>query len=157
MRNLNLEWSGRRLLGRELAMPVVKASMRTVAHGRPISVTLWRTDGSGLQIQSVMHDIADRLEVGVLAFRSVDSPLPDERMVDLPPAFVGQISVSKLTITESGVCAESGLTLEASDGSQVVVIAGVNPYTLAVRGVVDQPHVFEPEYPLANYIAVPLV
>ena len=141
---------------RELKVPVLRVSVRAATHGRPISVTLWRSDGTGMQIQSAMHDIAERLEVGVLAFSLVDSLLPDELVVELPPAFGGPIKVTKLTIVESGVRAESGILLEASDGSQVVVVAGANPYTLAVRGVVDQPHVFEPEYPLINYMAVPL-
>ncbi len=156
MSDLNFVWSGRVPLARELAVPVLRVSVRAAAHGRPISVTLWRGDGSGLQIRSAMHDIGERLEVGVLTFRLVDSLLPDERVVELSPAFGGPTKVIKLAIVESGARAESGMILEASDGSQVVVVAGANPYTLAVRGVLDQPHVFEPEYPLTNYMAVPL-
>jgi hypothetical protein len=56
---------------------------------------------------------------------------------------------------ESGTSAESGVVLSAAD-DQIVIVAGVFPYTLAVDGLLLAPHVFQPEYPMERYLRTPL-
>lgn len=157
MSTLEYSWCESASLLTQLVVPVERASIRTAAHGRPITLTLWRHDGTGLRIRARMHDIADRIEIGVLDFSLADSADADETFVDLPSSFSGPIQVSRLIIIEAGMTAESGVVLETSDGNRIVVTAGANPYTLAVKGVVDTPHVFEPEYPLNRYSPRPYV
>lgn len=52
---------------------------------------------------------------------------------------------------------ESGIVLKASDGSEVVVVAGAFPYFLALSGVLPAPYSFQPEYPLDQYSRIPSV
>jgi hypothetical protein len=104
-----------------------------------------------------MQDLAERMEVGVLVFDVVDAPFPEERAVELPAAFDGPIEVTKLLIVESGTCVESGVVFKGKDDARIVAVAGANPHTIAVHGIVDWPHVFEPEYPMESYIAAPLI
>jgi hypothetical protein len=103
-----------------------------------------------------MHDVGERLELGVLAFDLVTSPYPDECFIDLSEGFDSHILCSKLIISESGSTAESGVILSGSGRSQIVVVAGAYPCSLGVDGVIDLPHVFEPEYPLDDYVKVPV-
>jgi hypothetical protein len=156
MDDLAFDWNGDASLASELAVPIRRVSLRTAAHGRPISLILWRSDGSGLRIQSQMKDLAERTEVGVLAFGLVDAPFPDERLVDLPAASEGPIVVTKLLIAESGSYAESGVVLKGANDLQIVAVAGASPYTIAVKGVADWPQVFEPQYPVESYVSAPL-
>lgn len=149
-------WTGNAPLAEELGTSVCRASVRTAAHGRPIALTLWRSNGSGLRIQSQMKDLAERTEVGVLAFDLVDAPFADEKMVDLPSAFSGVIEVFKLSIDESGTSAESGIELKTRSEAGLVVVAGASPYTIAIKGVIHAPHAFEPEYPEESYVVAPM-
>jgi hypothetical protein len=103
-----------------------------------------------------MHDVAERVEVGVLNFEPVCTPAPDETMVDVALAFQGEVAVSKLVVFESGASAESGVVLRASNGKEMVIVAGVFPYSIAVLGMGSMPHIFEPEYQLDRYKRVPI-
>jgi hypothetical protein len=100
-----------------------------------------------------MHDVAERREVGVLNFERVSAPQPDETIAAVTLAFLGEIAVSKLVIHESGTTAESGVILRAH-GEEIVIVAGVYPYSLAVLGVVSMPHIFHPEYKIDRYTRV---
>ena len=60
--------------------------------------------------------------------------------------------VAKLLILESGIEVESGFELSAKTGEEIVVVAGVYPYSLALKGVSPLPHFFEPDYPLEQYL-----
>lgn len=157
MTNLQFSWGGSTILTTQLVVPIVRVSVRTAAHGRPIAITLWRPDASGLHIQSTMHDLANRIEVGVLHFTLVESVGAEELVVGLPSSFVNGLKATKLVIAEGGSIAESGVLLEATDGRQIAIVAGASPYTLAISGVFDMPHMFEPEYPLNSYSPVPLL
>lgn len=114
-------------------------------------MSLWRLDGTGIRIQSNMNDISERAEVGVLAFALVKASEPDEIKKKLPSSFKSPSRVSKLVITEQYCEAESGVVLTAADGKEIIIVAGAYPHTLAIDGIVSQPHIFEPEYPLAEY------
>jgi hypothetical protein len=46
---------------------------------------------------------------------------------------------------------ESGVVLSARDGGELVIVAGAFPYSLAILGIGEAPHHFEPEYPLNSY------
>ena len=147
-------WSESTGLAQRLFKPVKRMSIRTAAHGRPISVTLWHSDGTGLLIQSTMRDVAERREVGVLDFAIAGVAEDDEKNLDIPASFISGVKASKLVINESGKTAESGIVLEASDGQEIVVVAGAYPYSLAVSSLSSMPHGFEPEYPLETYTRV---
>ena len=123
---------------------------------RPMFVTLWRSEDTGLRMYTEMHDVAERREVGVLHLEQVSTPQPDDRFVTVSPTFENEIIVSKLLIRESGVEAESGVVFTTRAGDEIVVVAGAHPYALAVRGVSTLPRIFEPEYPLDRYLRLPI-
>jgi len=157
MRELEFAWHERESLGAQLRGGFRRISTRTASHGKPIAVTLWRLDGSGLQIQSRMHDVAERLEVGVLEFMRIAQTGAVETALDLPKEFAERISVNKLLIDLDGPTAESGVALENRLGEEIIVVAGAYPYTLAISApLVGGIAPFEPEYPLAQYRRVAL-
>jgi hypothetical protein len=102
-----------------------------------------------------MHDVAERIEVGVLSFSDVLMPDDNEVFIDTP-AFLDRIEPSKLTIKESGFSAESGIVLRASNGEAIVLLAAAYPYGLAVQGLLREPYLFRPEYSLEHYISTPM-
>ena len=155
MSTLSFVWAGLTPLFLELSKPLKQISVDRF-HGRPMSVTLWRQDGTGLRVSSEMHDVAERKEVGLLQFGCVSLPKDNETIMDIPAAFNSPITVFKLVIHESGASVESGMVLKASDGSEIVVVAGAYPHFLALGGVLPAPYTFEPEYPLDQYSRVPL-
>jgi hypothetical protein len=155
MNNLSFVWAGPTPLAAELSKPIKQVSLG-FDHGRPMSVTLWRSDGTGLRLYLQMHDVAEWREVGVLNFEHVSAPQPDETIADVVPPFHGEIVVSKLIIQESGASAESGVLLKASNGDEFIIVAGVFPYSLAVSGLLSLPDIFKPEYSIDRYIRVPL-
>ena len=161
MSHLAFAWRETGSLATELTAAVVRASLMTVVD-RPHRLTLWRADGIGLRICSRRHDIAERIEIGVLGFELVSEEKEDTRPspsanrssfinIDIPAAFNGRNRATKLVISESGTTAESGFILTASDGAEIVIISGVYPYSLAVKGIGSMPHGFEPEYDLECY------
>ena len=155
MNTLSFVWAGPTPLVLELSKPLRQISVEFEPHGWPIFVTFWRQDGTGLRLYSEMRDVAERREVGLLKFEYVSSPKDSETVVDLPSAFNGPIDVFKLVIHESGASVESGVVLKASDDSEIVVVAGVFPYCLALQGVLRSPYTFTPEYPLDQYSRIP--
>ena len=155
MNNLSFEWAEPNSLVAELCKPIKQVFLEFGPHGRPIFVTLWRSDGTGLRLHSEMHDVAERKEVGVLKFDRVFVPPSDKQIVDVPATFDHDVRASKLIIQESGTRAESGVILKAGS-DEIVAVAGAYPYSLAVSGVTSMPHIFEPEYPIELYTRVPL-
>jgi hypothetical protein len=149
--DLTFVWEGPGPLAAQLTVGVLRASSTTAAHLRPDSVTLWRSDGRGVRIRSRMHDLAERVEVGVLEFSMVGAAEEGEMSTILPTSFIGHLRVTKLVISESGTTAESGIVLKAGDGQEIIITAGAYPYTLAVKGIFSSPHAFEPEYPIEAY------
>ena len=71
--------------------------------------------------------------------------------IDVPDSFKRNVKTSKLVITDDGTTAESGIVLQASDGQEIIIVAGVYPYSLAISSVSFMPHGFEPKYPLDAY------
>jgi hypothetical protein len=155
MKHLLFAWTDPTPLAAELSKPVKRISIE-LGHPKngPMFATLWRPDGAGLRLYSQMHDVAERREVGVLNFQRVPTPRPNETIVEAAAAFRGEIVVSKLIIVESGTSAESGVILKASTGDEIVIVAGVAPYSLAVRVAPSPPDLFNPEYPIDRYSRV---
>jgi hypothetical protein len=154
MRTLSFAWAEDAPLASEVAKPLTGISVIFFhAAWGPYHLTLWRKDGTGLRLSSEMHDVAIRSEVGVLRFEPVSAPLTGEVFADLPPAFHRSVDASKLTIREANAVAESGISIIASDGSEIVVVASAGPCCLAVLGALTSlPHIFEPEYPMEQYV-----
>jgi hypothetical protein len=158
MTHLSFEWSGPDPLASELRKPLTGISIDAFypAWG-PVTVTLLRSDGTGLKLFSRMHNVAERLEVGVLNFELVLERAGTETVLQISPSFSAVSVASKLVIHEADTTAESGLAITASDGNEIIVVASAGPCHLAVGGVSSSiPHLFEPEYPLDQYVRVPV-
>jgi hypothetical protein len=152
------KWEGSTSLSVELSKPLRGVSVEFEPHGSPMFINLWRTDGTGLKLNSEMHDAAESREVGVLCFSYLSAPEHNGTFADLASAFKLQISVSKLIIHESDTTAESGVILRADDDNELIIVPSAKPYCLAIGGgiLASTPHIFEPEYPLDRYERVPL-
>lgn len=138
----------------EVARPFEKVALGFAQHGRPISISLCRKDGSALVVNSTSYDIASRVEVGGLCFKLEEKYEKANNGVAFGFDFHGGKGVSKYLICEDGVVVECGVQFTCEE-QELIVLAGVNPYTLAIRGVVQGPHFFEPEYPLSQYRVEP--
>lgn len=103
-----------------------------------------------------MVTLAARREVGVLQFRNVSALAEGEIEHAVPEAFRKSVALTKLIIVEGGNTAETGVILEAFGGQQIIVTAGVAPYTLSVKGIGRESELFSPEYPLNQYSRVPM-
>jgi len=152
MHTLSFSWNEKTSLLKELAKPISRASINCDNTGRPFWLTLWRADGTGLRIKSSMHDLAERVEVGVLMFNFIDAIPDGEKIIDLPEEFNQENSILKLSIIESGFKAESGIIIKGMNDLKIIVVAGVMPYSIAINGLYDGPRMFEPEYQIKNYI-----
>src|SRR5437016_3354400 len=98
MSHLAFAWDETSSLATQLTAAVVRASLMTAAD-RPHLLTLWRADGTGLRLYSRTHDIAERVEIGVLKFELVSKGNDDTKRspkrtnrsslinIDLPTSF----------------------------------------------------------------------
>src|ERR1700686_2295271 len=102
MNTLSFSWGEPTSLAAELAKPLKHVFVEFMPHGEPITLTLWRSDDTGLRINSQMHDLAERTEVGVLSFAYNSEPPTEGKAVRVASVFERHISVSKLVIEESG-------------------------------------------------------
>jgi hypothetical protein len=156
MENLAYGWEGSHPLAVEVTKPITHVSVYFDEHSRPMDITLWRADGSGLTIFSEMHDIADRVEIGILRFEQTKSLQGNRVVLPIALEFRQRIDAFKLTVHESGVLAESGIVLRAQCNREITIVAAAMPCFIAIKGVVEQPNIFEPEYPIENYERVPI-
>lgn len=140
----------------ELRRGINNVSIQTDAHGLPFAITLWQSKGVGTKIESLMHDLAERVEVGVLSATRVDELNADEVLVDVSSDFSENLILTKLVIDVELHRLESGLILTGRHGRQIVIVPGAYPYSLAILGLGDAPHRFEPEYPLDLYLRLPV-
>jgi hypothetical protein len=142
-------------LADEFAQGFISMSLDRLPHGVPIAIFLWRADGTGLKIQSVMYDIAERLEIGALEFSRVTEKGRELPAFDLPEEFRVGVKAAKLVLSTSGVTADSGVLLRGSHGDELVMVAGAQPYTIAVKASFIRER-FEPEYELSTYLQEPI-
>ncbi|MEM5299644.1 hypothetical protein VSR82_35735 [Burkholderia sp. JPY481] len=153
MKHLNFALHQIDSLGEQLSGGFVRLSLVFAAHGRPISVKLWRSDGTGIRVRCRMYDVAERVEHGVLEFEPLAENGGDDAVIDLPDDMHGKCTVAKLVLNDDGVVCESGLVIRGSRGGELIVVAGVYPHTLAVN-VAKAFGPFEPEYPMEKYARV---
>jgi hypothetical protein len=106
-------------------------------------------------IFSRMHDVAERLEVGVLNFRSVTDLDEDAISVDFRPQLVPYRGC-KLVVEEAETRLESGLKLYFQNGQDLLILPAAFPLHLAVSGSCIQDRNTTSEYPIENYEAVEL-
>jgi len=156
VKNLTYGWDGSGPLSVEVTKPIKYVSIEFEPHGKPMYIALWRPDGSGLRVHSEACEIAKRMKIGVLRFRHFKSPSGSEVMLPVAPEFSQRVDAFKLAVHESGVTAESGILLRATNGGEITIVAAAFPFMIAVSGVVERPHIFEPEYPMKNYERFPI-
>lgn len=135
-----------------LAQGISRVSIQADPNGLPFAVTLWHNSTAGTLIESAMHDLAERIEVGVLSATRVDVPAEKDVFIEVPSEFSGHLKLTKLLIDVQSRRLESGIVLTSQNGRELVVVAGAYPYSLAIHGLGDAYHRFEPEYPLDNYL-----
>ncbi len=154
MNHLPFAWTGQIPLAAELGKPIERISIELGfgSVGRPQAVTLWRPDSTGLQICSEMHDIAERLEVGVLSFSPISTHTDAAQFANAPASFKSNFEVFKMVIDESDTTAESGLVIRAVDGHELIVVASASPCYLWTSGVFVMENNHIPEYPLDQYV-----
>lgn len=140
-------WEGKGDFHNALYSPIQRASI-SVLVDRPSELFLWHSDGSCLRIANQMHDLADRVEVGSLAFGD-KGPSDNVRFeVDI---CANALLIEKLILVEKNVSIESGIAIKLAATRELVVVPGAYPYTLAIDGLFDEPHAFEPEYQMSRY------
>jgi len=158
MNRFSFAWQEKDSLAEQLARGIESISISVAFSEKPIAVTLWRGDGSGLRIRSKMHEIAERCEVGVLEFSKIWTSAHSEMKISLPVSFRDHLNLRKMTIIERGIVAGSGVLFESHNKEEIVVIAGAYPHTLAIRipslAVMPTLPAFEPEYPMESYQSV---
>src|SRR3954463_15510225 len=134
----------------EFARGFKRVSIKRAARNLPYAVVLWHLAGEGLKVQSVMHDIAERLEVGALEFSRITETVSETSEFDLSDEFGIGLNASKLVLSIDGATIESGVVLQGTRGNEILLVAGVSPYTIAIRApFFTEP--FEPAYPLSEY------
>lgn len=157
MGDFRYKWGLANPLAAEVSKPIRGISIESFGPlNMPHFLTLWRPDGSGLRVHAEMRQIAERMEIGVLCFEHLKSPSGSEVMLPIDSEFHQQVDAFKLVIHESGVTAESGILMRVRNGSEIAIVAGAFPFTIAVKGVVEQPHIFEPEYPMEDFERLPI-
>jgi hypothetical protein len=153
MGRISFGWKETEALVNELRQPIKRLSIESTG-GKLVYITLWRPDETGLLVHSDMQDVAERREVGILQFSRVHEVEPQESVIEAPVAFRERLSVHKLIIRESGVECESGVVLQADTGEAITILAGVAPCSMAVQGVTWPGYIFQPEYPLEQYLRI---
>lgn len=155
MNRLPFIWSENFPLLDELELGFCKLSCGLTKNCGLFCVTLWKENGLGIRVRNQMFDLEDRLEVGVLAFEVTNNINYDEIYINTERSPNNHFSVARLEIICVGNIVESGMVLTRLDGSELVVVAGSFPYSLAIQGVGDDPNYFSPEYDMSEYTRVP--
>jgi hypothetical protein len=111
---------------------------------------LYRDDGSGLRFSNRMVNLAERLEVGVLHIQRASSNHKPKELIKLPTDYFQGLSPQKLVLNTEFASLESGLVLTTNKGTEIVIVAGASPYTVAVKADFISTK-FEPEYSINTY------
>ena len=134
-----------------LAHGISRVSIQSYANGLPFAITLWQNTASGTRVESAMHDLAERIEVGVLSATRVSKPAENDVFVEVPSELASHLELTRLFVDVESHRLESGVILTSRNGGELVIVAGAYPYSLAIHGLGEAPHRFEPEYPLGAY------
>ncbi len=70
-------------------------------HGKVETVSFWTDRANGVRVHSNMHDVAEKIEVGVLSFELTSQTAEGEQLVQFDHLLTPYL-VSKLTVLESG-------------------------------------------------------
>lgn len=134
-----------------------RISVVQTMHVNPLEVIIWMSLGSGLRIRSRMHDVAERVEIGVLEFSQAIRPDWSSYLetVELTREFQEKVSVGKLMLEYERTRIECGLTFEGNKGGRVIIVPSDYPGALAIEGT-NLRFRFGPEYPLGQYKVAPL-
>jgi len=152
-------------LSDEFARGFKSMSIEKLAQNLIAAVYLWHADGTGLKVQSELHDIVDWIEVGALKFSRVTGPVSGvsgigvcETVVseiNLPEEFCTGLKASKLVLCTHGVIIESGVVLENGNRNTIILVACADPYMIAVQAPFYT-GTFDPEYNLSEYYRKPI-
>jgi len=155
---LGFGFAGLSSLHEEICRPFTEMTVTLDRVRTPTELVLWRKDDTGLKIRSKMHDLAEKVEVGILQFATTtrtNEIEPDgywetaERFS--AKVFDGPNSISKLVVDESGYSCESGILVTSISGKELVVVADVFPCHIAVLGIEGLSSASKPEYGMARY------
>jgi hypothetical protein len=110
--------------------------------------------GTTLEVRNVMHQVAERIEVGSLRFSRVNEVV--QREPDLVVALQSEepMSIGKLVVSESGVTVESGIRLHSdytNEAQTIDILPADAPFMLFVGGLPGGREVGVPEYPIQAY------
>lgn len=122
------------------------------AYYGPRTATLWLSTGEGFQISSVMEEIAESAEIGILQFHRVLQPSPEETFFDLPWTFKNGGTVTKLVIKQNNDHAESGILLRSNAGDELVIVPASFPRHIYIGGIPLPSQEATPEYSLSRYL-----
>lgn len=152
MTKIPFVWRERGSLLENLFQPFDHLAIQLDVIQRPVAVRLGHRHAIATHIHSTMHHVAKRIELGILEFTKSNDRYGNELNVDVPETFGAVLAIDKLAIDEQDVVAESGIAFRNARGEEIVIVAGAQPYGLAIRipwsGVLVQ---FDPEYPLSRY------
>jgi len=157
MKRLNFSATGIESIFEELHKPIVGISTQKIASDVIIALIFWHQDGTGVRCRSNMHDVAPRIELGVLDFAKIRSNRDKECEGFLDgglPSF-DTLEVLLMTIEAGGVVAESGMVLRSAS-SRIMVACGAAPYSLAVYDSRFPDRDFLPEYKISEYKEEPM-
>jgi hypothetical protein len=129
---------------------LLRVSLERANHGRPFSICLWPENGSGIRVQSTMHDLGPRLEVGSLVFSKAECDDGTSEAISLPNCFHGELELERLLYVDETSIVESGLVMMAPTGEELIIVSGAFPYTVEIS-IVGSNQDFQPENPLASY------
>ncbi len=102
-----------------------------------------------------MHDVAEKLEVGVMNFTSVEVIDQTSRVFDFDPSLKVKAGY-KLLLREVEIALESGLKLEFEAGTELIVCPAAFPCFLAISGNCLPEIRTVPEYKSEAYEAIPM-
>lgn len=149
---VRLVWSGRGNLAERLRVPFSRMHALYASHGRPIKLILAWDSRDHVSVQSEMHDVGARTEVGTLRFEEVHGREQGEIVGFEWGPVNSPLEAFALGISENSMQLECGVMLRPENGESLIITPGDYPYTLAVaRG--SWRFGSEPEYPLSAYRA----
>jgi hypothetical protein len=152
MKTIPFIWREEGSLTETLSQPFDRLNVHLDMIRRPLCVWLCHRQAVATQIGSKMYDVAPRIEVGVLEFSKSGDRHDNELSLDVPEAFGVVVAIEKLIIDVEDVSAESGVAFKNARGDEIVIVAGAQPYGLAVRVPWDAPVPrVDPEYCLSEY------
>lgn len=145
-------------LTKEFAVPITSISIGLDASRRANSLTFWRTDRTGIRIDSLMKEVAEQFELPVLRLARRDND-SDKGGVDIQlgdkPTTVS--AVYQLVIEEDDHSAEAGLLLIGTPALRVTVLPGSFPYSLSISGVPGLHLESDPEWSFEAFKPVQIV